>query len=206
MTRKRMTALKYSAQMIDDVSQLVELHLRFHTYKLGWSDAAVRRYVRDAGHLLADLNELTRCDCTTRNPRKAAELSKRMDSLEIRIDELRKKEDIDNQRPALDGQEVMDLLGLAPSRDVGVALDYLLALRHAEGEVSKAEATFRLREAWPLRDVVSAVLRPLKCKFVGKALYALLDDVDEDEIDDDTVRDVLVPWHEDGRCEQELYE
>ncbi len=206
MTRKRMTALKYSTQMIDDVSLLVELHLRFHTYKLGWSDAAVRRYVRDAGHLLEDLNELTRCDCTTRNARKAAELSKRMDSLEVRIDELRKQEDVDNQRPALDGQEVMDLLGLAPSRDVGVALDYLLALRHAEGEVSKAEATFRLREAWPLRALVSDTLRPLKCALIGKALYVLLDEVDEDEIDEDTVRDVLVPWHEEGRCEQDLYE
>ncbi len=129
-----------------------------------------------------------------------------MDSLEVRIDELRKQEDVDNQRPALDGQEVMDLLGLAPSRDVGVALDYLLALRHAEGEVSKAEATFRLREAWPLRALVSDTLRPLKCALIGKALYVLLDEVDEDEIDEDTVRDVLVPWHEEGRCEQDLYE
>jgi len=152
MTRKRMTALKYSKQMIDDVSTLVELHLRFHTYKLGWSDAAVRRYVRDAGHLLEDLNELTRCDCTTRNARKAAELSRRMDDLEVRIEELRRQEDIDNQRPALDGAEVMALLGLSPGRAVGEALTFLLEIRHNEGEISKTEASFRLREWWEERS------------------------------------------------------
>jgi poly(A) polymerase len=148
MTRKRMTALKYSKAMIDEVSELVELHLRFHTYKLGWSDAAVRRYVRDAGPLLEDLNELTRCDCTTRNARRAAELAKRMDALEVRIAELRAQEDVDNQRPALTGDEVMAVLGLSPGREVGRAMKFLMAIRHEEGEISKAEATFRLREWW----------------------------------------------------------
>ncbi len=148
MTRKRMTALKYSKNMIDDVSTLVELHLRFHTYKLGWSDAAVRRYVHDAGDLLAELNELTRCDCTTRNWRKAAELSRRMDELEIRIGELREREDLDNQRPALDGSEVMTLLGLEPGPSVGRAMKFLMEIRREEGEITKAEATHRLREWW----------------------------------------------------------
>jgi poly(A) polymerase len=143
-----MAELKYSNQMIDDVSELVALHLRFHTYKLGWSDAAVRRYVRDAGDLLDDLNELTRCDCTTRNARKAAELSRRMDDLIIRIDELRQREDVDNQRPALDGEEVMAILDLSPGPLVGAAYRFLLDIRHREGEISKAEATFRLKEWW----------------------------------------------------------
>jgi poly(A) polymerase len=148
MTRKRMTALKYSKNMIDDVSMLVELHLRFHTYKLGWSDAAVRRYVNDAGPLLDDLNELTRCDCTTRNWRKAAELSGRMDELEVRIGELREQEDLDNQRPALDGVEVMELLELRPGPAVGRAMKFLMEIRREEGEITKAEATHRLREWW----------------------------------------------------------
>lgn len=152
MTRKRMTALKYAKTIIDDVSMLVELHLRFHTYKLGWSDAAVRRYVRDAGHLLEDLNELTRCDCTTRNARKAAELSRRMDDLEARIAALREQEDIDNQRPALDGAEVMEILQLTPGRAVGEALSFLMAIRHEDGEISKTEATFRLKEWWQDRE------------------------------------------------------
>ncbi len=148
MTRKRMTALKYSKSMIDDVSTLVELHLRFHTYKLGWSDAAVRRYVNDAGPLLHELNELTRCDSTTRNWRKATELARRMDEFEVRIAELREREDLDNQRPALDGVEVMELLDLRPGPVVGRAMAFLIEIRREEGEITKAEATHRLREWW----------------------------------------------------------
>jgi poly(A) polymerase len=148
MTRKRMTAMKYSQEMIDDVSELVELHLRFHTYKLGWSDKAVRRYVRDAGPLLDRLNELTRCDCTTRNARKAATLAQRMDELEVRIAELRESEDLGRLRPALDGVAVMELLGIAPSRQVGQALDFLMDIRLDEGEITPQEAAVRLREWW----------------------------------------------------------
>jgi poly(A) polymerase len=146
MTRKRMAALKYSQDMIDDVSMLVELHLRFHTYKMGWSDRAVRRYVRDAGHLLEELNELTRCDCTTRNARKAAVLAQRMDELEERIDELREQEDLDRLRPALDGVAVMELLNIPPGPLVGRALDFLMEIRLDEGEISAPEASVRLHE------------------------------------------------------------
>jgi poly(A) polymerase len=141
-------ALRYSQEMIDDVSVLVELHLRFHTYKLGWSDKAVRRYVRDAGPLLEELNELTRCDCTTRNARKAAELAKRMDELEIRIAELREREDLERLRPALDGVAVMELLNIAPSPAVGRALEFLMEIRLDEGEITPQEAAVRLREWW----------------------------------------------------------
>ena len=148
MTRKRMTALKYSSETIDDVSMLVELHLRFHTYKLGWSDRAVRRYVRDAGPLLEELNELTRCDCTTRNARKATVLAERMDELEDRIGVLREQEDLSRLRPALDGVEVMALLGIGPSRAVGQALDFLMEIRLDEGEISADEAARRLTAWW----------------------------------------------------------
>ena len=88
MTRERMQALRYSNDDVDAVTRLVELHLRFHTYRMGWTDSAVRRFVRDAGDLLDELIELTRCDCTTRNERKAAALARRMDELEARIAEL----------------------------------------------------------------------------------------------------------------------
>jgi poly(A) polymerase len=151
MTRKRMVALKYSQEMVEDVSMLVELHLRFHTYKMGWSDKAVRRYVRDAGPLLDELNELTRCDCTTRNARKAAVLADRMDELEVRIAELREQEDLNRLRPALDGVAVMEFLHIGPSRAVGEALDFLMEIRLDEGEVSVAEAQIRLREWWDER-------------------------------------------------------
>jgi poly(A) polymerase len=153
MTRERMTALRYSAADTDTVVRLVELHLRFHTYRLGWTDAAVRRYVRDAGPLLGQLNELTRCDCTTRNPAKAKALARRMDELERRIAELKAQEELDALRPELDGNEVMARLGLAPGRDVGEALHFLLELRIEEGVLGHDEAGRRLDEWWAARQV-----------------------------------------------------
>jgi poly(A) polymerase len=146
MTRKRMEALKYPPALTNDVVSLVENHLRFHTYQMGWSDSAVRRYVRDAGHLLAELNELTRCDCTTRNARKAAALSQRMDELEARIAELAEAEDLAKLRPALDGHQVMELLGVPPGPIVGKALDFLMEIRLDEGEISEEEAGRRLSQ------------------------------------------------------------
>jgi len=147
MARERLRALKFANEMVEDVTRLVELHLRFHTYRMGWTDSAVRRYVRDAGPLLDDLNELTRCDCTTRNKRKAAELARRMDELEARIRELQAREELASIRPALDGRAVMEHLGLAPGPEVGRALAYLLELRLDEGPMSEAEAYVRL-DAW----------------------------------------------------------
>jgi len=151
MTRARMTALRYPHDVVDRVTQLVELHLRFHTYRLGWTDKAVRRYVRDAGDQLDDLNELTRCDCTTRNPAKARALARRMDELERRIEELRQREELDAIRPDLDGNQVMAHLGVPPGRVVGEALDYLLELRMDEGPLGPDEATRRLDLWWKER-------------------------------------------------------
>jgi poly(A) polymerase len=148
MTRDRMKALRYPTADIDAVSELVELHLRFHTYRLGWTDKAVRRYVRDAGPLLDRLNELTRCDCTTRNEAKARALSRRMDELEARIVELRAKEELDSIRPDIDGRQVMEILGLPPGPAVGRALTFLLDLRLDEGPLGEEEAAERLRQWW----------------------------------------------------------
>ena len=151
MTRDRMRALKYPTADIDSVSQLVELHLRFHTYQMGWTDSAVRRYVRDAGPLLDQLNELTRCDCTTRNVAKARALSRRMDDLEARIALLREHEELAAIRPDLNGSEVMEHLGIKPSRAVGEALDFLLEVRLDEGPLPKDEAYQRLDQWWAAR-------------------------------------------------------
>ena len=148
MTRDRMKALRYSNEMIDDVTQLVYLHLRFHTYSMGWTDSAVRRFVRDAGHLLDELIELTRCDCTTRNQRKADTLSRRMDELE----RTHRRAAVPGGAPApirpdLDGREVMEHLGLAPGPEVGAAMNFLLELRLEEGELDRDEVLARL-DAW----------------------------------------------------------
>jgi len=148
MTRERMQALRYPNDEIDRVSRLVYLHLRFHTYRMGWTDRAVRRYVRDAGELLDELNELTRCDCTTRNEKKAKVLARRMDELVERIAELREQEELDRIRPDLDGNEVMERLGLRPGPMVGEALQFLLDLRLDEGPLDKEAAGRRLDEWW----------------------------------------------------------
>lgn len=148
MTRKRMEALRYSTSDVAAVVELVALHLRFHTYQMGWTDSAVRRYVRDAGPLLAELNVLTRCDCTTRNERKAAQLSRRMDDLEVRIAELRSREELAAIRPELDGNTVMELLGVPPGRVVGEALAFLLEIRLDEGVLGDDEIRRRLLDWW----------------------------------------------------------
>jgi poly(A) polymerase len=148
MTRERMQALRYSNEDVEQVTKLVELHLRFHTYKMGWTDAAVRRYVRDAGSLLVELNVLTRCDCTTRDERKAVMLSKRMDDLEVRIAELAELEEIERIRPELNGNEVITHLGITPGPAVGKAMDFLLELRLEEGLLGRDEVLRRLDEWW----------------------------------------------------------
>jgi poly(A) polymerase len=147
MTKDRMSALRFPNETIDAVTKLVYLHLRFHTYRMGWTDSAVRRYVRDAGELLDDLNQLTRCDCTTRNPRKAEQLARRMDDLEARIAELRTQEELAALRPSLDGRQIMEFLDVPPGPVVGRALDFLMEIRLEEGPLDEAAAYARL-EVW----------------------------------------------------------
>ncbi len=147
MARDRLVALRYPNAVIDDVCILIELHLRFHGYGEGWTDAAVRRYVRDAGHLLDRLNQLTRADVTTRNEQRAERFARLQDELEERIAALAEAENLDAMRPPLDGRQVMDRLGLEPGPDVGEALAYLMEIRLERGPIPQDEA-FALLDAW----------------------------------------------------------
>lgn len=146
MARARLRALRFDNDTVARVTEMIRLHHRFHTYRLGWSDSAVRRYVRDAGPLLGTLNGLVRADCTTRDPVKARLLAQRMDELEARITELAASEELSRIRPDLDGEEVMAHLGIPPGPLVGAALDMLLEVRLDEGPLSKEEAYARLDE------------------------------------------------------------
>jgi poly(A) polymerase len=147
IARERLEALRYPSAVVDDVVRLVEMHLRFHTYRMGWSDGAVRRYVRDAGPLLDRLNQLTRADCTTRNPLKAKQLGALQDDLEDRIARLAEQENLDAMRPPLDGLQVMERLGLEPGPLVGEALAHLMELRLEGGPMDEDEA-YEALEAW----------------------------------------------------------
>ena len=148
MTRKRMTALRFDERTVEDVSELVRLSGRFKGYASGWSDAAVRRYARDAGPLLGRLNHLVRSDCTTRNLQKEADLHRQIDDLERRIAELAEAERKAAERPQIDGAAVMARLGVAPGPDVGRALAWLLELKRAEGELPPDELLARLDDWW----------------------------------------------------------
>ncbi|MCG5215657.1 CCA tRNA nucleotidyltransferase [Streptosporangium sp. KLBMP 9127] len=146
MTKKRLVELKFPKDVVSDVSRLVELHLRFHGYGTGeWTDSAVRRYVRDAGHLLDRLHKLTRADCTTRNKRKAQALSRTYDNLEQRIARLADEEELAKIRPELDGNEIQQVLGVAPGPVVGKAYKFLLEMRLDKGMIGKDAATEALR-------------------------------------------------------------
>lgn len=152
MVRKRLRALKYSKQMVEDISQLVYLHLRFHGYGEGkWTDSAVRRYVTDAGPLLPRLHKLVRADCTTRNKRRAARLQSSYDRLETRIEELAAQEDLARVRPDLDGNQIMELLDIPAGPQVGEAWRFLKELRLERGPLDTDEATAELLAWWQSR-------------------------------------------------------
>jgi poly(A) polymerase len=151
MAKERLKNLRFSNEIINDVSKLVFLHLRFHGYGNGeWTDSAVRRYVRDAGELLTHLHVLTRADCTTRNEKKAAALSATYDSLEERIAQLQAQEELDAIRPELDGKEIMEILNIKPSPLVGQAYDYLLEIRLERGPIGIEAAKAELIKWWEI--------------------------------------------------------
>jgi poly(A) polymerase len=155
MARKRLRALRYSKEIIEDVAQLVYLHLRFHGYGRGeWTDSAVRRYVTDAGPLLNRLHKLVRADSTTRNRRKAAALQHTYDGLEERIARIAAEEDLARVRPDLDGNEIMRLLGLPPGPLVGQAWRFLKDLRLDRGPLDHEDAVAELRR-WAVEQGIT---------------------------------------------------
>jgi poly(A) polymerase len=154
MCKERMRKLRFDNHIINDVSQLVFLHLRFHGYGSGeWTDSAVRRYVRDAGELLAHLHLLTRADCTTRNQKKADLLAKTYDELEERIAVLMEQEELDKIRPDLSGEQIMEILKIKPSPMVGKAYDFLLELRLEHGPLGEEKAKELLLNWWQQQKI-----------------------------------------------------
>lgn len=148
ITRKRLTALEFEQDIVEDVSELVRLSGRFHGYNSGWSDSAVRRYARDAGHLLGWLNQLVRADCTTRFAHKRVQLHKQVDDLEQRIASLAAADRKAAERPQIDGNAVMNRLGVGPGPHIGHALSWLLELKQAHGELDVDELYVRLEDWW----------------------------------------------------------
>jgi poly(A) polymerase len=151
ITRERLRLLRFSNDIVDSVSRLVFLHLRPHTLKMGWTDSAVRRYVRDAGPLLERLNELVRCDVTTANRRKADTINNRIDDLEVRIAELAAREELDSLRPPINGHQVMQFLDIPPGPLIGEVMEMLYERRIEEGPYSEEEAYELVKKWWDER-------------------------------------------------------
>jgi len=152
MARKRMREMDYEKPIVKDVVELVRLSGRFKGYSDGWSDSAVRRYARDAGHLLGYLNELIRADCTTRNKAKEARLQEQIDEMELRVVELARADAKAAERPQMDGGAIMAHLGLQPGPEVGQAVKYLLQVKQDEGELPMEDVIKRLDEWWAERN------------------------------------------------------
>ncbi len=154
LVRKRLTTLRFSGEEIKAVSDLVALHLRFHGYAggqdsgAGWTDSAVRRYVRDAGDQLARLHVLTRADVTTRDTAKAERLRRAYDHLERRIAELAAQEELHAIRPDLNGNQIMEILGIPEGPDVGRAYAFLLERRLEYGPLGEERAREELLAWW----------------------------------------------------------
>lgn len=149
MARKRLKALRFDHQMVKDVSELIELHLRFHGYvDEPWTDSAVRRYVADSGRLYSRLNRLTRADATTQNKRKSMMFDAAMDEMEARVVELKKREDLESIRPDVNGSQIMELLDLQPGPMVGKAYNHMLEFRMENGEVGYENAVEELHRWW----------------------------------------------------------
>jgi poly(A) polymerase len=153
MTKKRMPKLGFAENETREVSRLVFLSGRFKGYADGWSDSAVRRYARDGGPLLGDLNDLVRSDCTSRNPRTVASINSLLDELETRIAQLAREDAVKAERAEISGDEVMSHLGIGPGREVGQAMRYLLELKRAEGVLGEEEILKRLDQWWLNKEI-----------------------------------------------------
>ena len=123
MTRRWMNRLKFSNDEISAVTRLVAQHMRIGEYRPAWTDAAVRRLMRDLGPQLDDLFEIHRVDVSALAPghtdiSRAAELRARMRPIQ-------EAQDISTLTSPLDGQELMARLGLPPGRRLGEVKEYL---------------------------------------------------------------------------------
>ncbi|MDP6144304.1 MAG: HDIG domain-containing protein [Acidimicrobiales bacterium] len=148
ITKKRLRVLGYEEEIVKDVSEIVRLSGRFKGYAEGWGDAAVRRYARDAGHLLGKLNMLVRSDCTSRHDHIHQEIRHHVDDLERRIGELAEVDRRSAERPLIDGDEVMDILELGPGPEVGKAIKFLLELRRNQPSLDREGTESKLHEWW----------------------------------------------------------
>jgi poly(A) polymerase len=143
MARDILTRLRQPLEMIDQVRQLVEQHLRIGLYDASWTDGAVRRFIRETVPVTERLVALARADVTTANPRKVREAQAKADTLLARCQELVAREEVEKIKSPLDGNELMAMFDRPPGPWIRDVKDYLLnlVLDGALGQDDKAQAT-----------------------------------------------------------------
>jgi poly(A) polymerase len=153
LVRYRLRRLGFDRPLVTDVAALVRAHMRLHGDPARtWTDAAVRRLDREMGHLTPRLLRLARADCTTRSPARAARLARRHEEICARIRAVRARDVAALERPDLDGNAVMEVLGIGPGPLVGLALTHLLAVRRERGELSPSVAQAELCAWYAVRS------------------------------------------------------
>ncbi len=114
-----LASLKYSNATIERITKLIRLHMRPGSYTPEWSDAAVRRLIRDAGELLEPLLCMVEADiCAQRNQGRG------LSALRERIQKVLESPPAQWRSP-LSGHEIMQALGIPEGELVGEIKRYL---------------------------------------------------------------------------------
>ena len=148
IARSTMLSLGYGEAFASQVAKLVGISGRTHNFDGTWTDSAIRRFITDAGELVEDVLDLSRADCTSKRPGRRDQVLAQVGAVAARIDAVLALDKRRSLRPALDGEEIMDLLNLAPGPAVGRAYKHLLEEARAGRQLGKDEARELLVDWW----------------------------------------------------------
>ena len=108
------------------VQKLVELHMRpINIADDEVTDSAVRRLINDAGDDIDDLMILCEADITSKNEVRKAKFRDNYQLVREKIADLKERDFKRLLQPVIDGNEIMEMFNLKPSKEVGILKAYL---------------------------------------------------------------------------------